>query len=100
MMRKLAVRLALVGAVLALGGCGSPQNIFDPQGKQADSINKLQVPVFFAAVFVGVLVALGLTYVVMSGKRRAKREDAGEVDEPRQIHGNSTAEIAWTILPF
>ena len=65
-------RLVLIPALFALSSCSGKQNIFSAEGPVADKINKLQIPVFFAAVFVGVAVALMLGYVVVTGIRRAK----------------------------
>jgi cytochrome c oxidase subunit 2 len=90
-------RVVLLPALFALSSCSSKQDIFSPEGPVADKINKLQIPVFLAAGLVGVAVALMLGYVVVTGMRRAK---SGEDEEPRQIHGNMTAEIAWTAIPF
>jgi cytochrome c oxidase subunit 2 len=91
-------RLVLIPALFALSSCsGTKQDIFSPKGPIADKINKLQVPVFIAAGVVGVIVAAMLTYVIVTGIKRAKADDD---EEPRQIHGNFKAEIAWTIIPF
>jgi cytochrome c oxidase subunit 2 len=35
--------------------------------------------------------------VIVTGKRRAKQDDG---DDPKQIHGNTRIELAWTIIPF
>jgi cytochrome c oxidase subunit 2 len=84
----------LAGAAL-LASCGdTDQNIFHTHGSNADSINRLQVPVFAAAGFVGVLVALGLAFVIVSGRKRALG-----VEDPVQLHGHFRAEIGWTIVP-
>jgi cytochrome c oxidase subunit 2 len=53
--------------------------------------------VFIAAGVVGVIVAVLLGVVIVSGRRRSK--DAEGAD-PAQIHGNFVAEITWTIIPF
>src|SRR4051794_15224507 len=91
-------RLVLVPAVFALSSCSEKQDIFSPKGSVADKINKLQVPVFLAAGVVGVLVALGLVFVIVTGVRRSKLPE----DEyaPPQIHGNTRLELLWTFIPF
>jgi cytochrome c oxidase subunit 2 len=95
---KTARRLALVAGVLALTACGqTKQDVFHPEGTNAKKINDLQIPVFIAAGVVGAIVAVGLLYVMFSGRRRAKD---GEGADPRQLHGNFAAEITWTIVPF
>jgi len=91
-------RVALIPALLALSSCsGTKQDIFSPKGSIAKDINDLQVKVFIAAGVVGVIVAVMLAYVIVTGRRRGKAD--GD-EEPRQIHGNFRAEIAWTIIPF
>jgi cytochrome c oxidase subunit 2 len=81
-----------------LSSCSEKQDVFSPKGPVADKINKLQVPVFLAAVVVGVLVALGLVFVIVTGVRRAKLPD--EEYAPAQIHGNTRLELLWTFIPF
>src|SRR4051794_35376512 len=90
-------RLVLVPALFALASCDSKQNVFSPEGPVADKINNLQVPVFLAAGVVGVIVAIMLAYVIVTGIRR-NHEPEG--DEPQQIHGNTRIELGWTIVPF
>ncbi|MEY2420165.1 MAG: cytochrome c oxidase subunit [Acidimicrobiaceae bacterium] len=90
-------RLVLIPALFLLSSCSGKQNIFSPKGPVADKINKLQVPVFVAAGVVGVIVAVMLAYVVVTGIRRAKHDDD---EEPEQIHGNTKLELTWTIVPF
>jgi cytochrome c oxidase subunit 2 len=96
-MRSRLRRLPLLLGLLVLASCGkTKQDVFHPAGKTADKINTLQVPVFIAAGVVGLIVAVLLGIVIVSGHRRAS---AG-VDDPAQIHGNTKAELAWTIVPF
>ena len=90
-------RLLLVPALFALSSCSTKQDIFSPKGPVADKINKLQVPVFIAAGVVGVIVAAMLVYVMVTGHRRAQRN---ETEEPVQIHGNTRLELLWTMIPF
>src|SRR5262245_4661606 len=91
--RCAAVALALG---LVLTACSSPQTIFDPKGSNAEKINRLQVPVFIAAGVVGLIVALMLIFVMVTGRRRRRTDE----DDPTQIHGNTRVEIGWTIVPF
>lgn len=67
-----------------------------PQGPFADDIQKLLIPTVIIAgiVFVGVMGAT----VFISWKFRERR-DADPEDFPNQIHGQTTLEIGWTILP-
>ena len=83
--------------VVALSACAghAPQNIFKPKGSRANSINHLQVPVFWIAAAVGILVFAAVAYVMVR-----YREKPGEEDRvPPQLHGNTKLEVGWTILP-
>jgi cytochrome c oxidase subunit 2 len=93
--RRLALLVVVGAGSLLLAACGeTKQDVFHPKGENASKINDLQVPVFIAAGVVGVIVAGGLIYVLMSGRRASRRDE-----EPRQLHGHFLAEITWTIIP-
>ncbi len=95
-LRRPARLLALAAVGVVLAACGDErQDVFSPEGESADKINQLQVPVFIAAGVVGLLVAIGLVYLIIVGRRR-QRTDA---EDPVQLHGNFKLEIMWTILP-
>jgi cytochrome c oxidase subunit 2 len=86
--------LALI--VNAFMNGGKPLTTFSPKGPSADSIQKLLVPVTSIAgiVFVGVMGAV----LFIAWKFRARPND--DPDEfPEQVHGRTTLEIGWTILP-
>ena len=95
------MRLTALGAfgfvAVLLAGCAkdAPQNTFNPEGPEAETINNLAVPVFIIAGVVGVIVIAVVGIIIW--RFAAKRHAADEV--PTQIHGNSKLEIAWTILP-
>ena len=75
---------------------GKPLTTLNPQGPSSESIQKLLVPVvsIAAVVFVGVMGAV----LFISWKFRSRKSD--DPDEfPSQIHGKTTLEIGWTILP-
>ena len=75
---------------------GKPLTTLTPQGPSAESIQQLLIPVTAIAgiVFVGVMGAV----LLISWKFRARKSD--DPDEfPSQIHGKTTLEIGWTILP-
>lgn len=94
--RRLTGPAAVAALGLVLAACGDErQDVFTPEGESADKINQLQVPVFIAAGVVGLLVAIGLVYLIVVGRRR-QRSDA---EDPVQLHGNFKIEIMWTILP-
>lgn len=92
-----AVKVAVLGAsglVLATG-CVShaSQDTLKAHGAYARLENSLFVPVFWIAVGVFVLIAGLVTFCVV--RFRARSDD----EAPRQVHGNTRAEIAWTIAP-
>lgn len=99
--RRLLGLVALLGLVVA--GCASdaPLDTLEPQGGPARSIDGLFNAVWWVATAVFVLVMGAVIYV--SWKFRSKRGADGEWDDdeelPGQVHGNTRAEIGWTIAP-
>jgi cytochrome c oxidase subunit II len=90
---------AAIAAVLVLAGCvdqdtDQQQTALDPKGPAARKILDLTEPFFWIAVVIGIGV-VGAT-VFFAIRFRAK---PGEDANPKQIHGNSTLEISWTIVP-
>ena len=85
---------ALIASVFQ--NSGKPLTTLTPQGPSAESIQQLLIPVTAIAgiVFVGVLGAA----VFISWKFR-ERSDADPEEFPDQVHGKTTLEIGWTILP-
>jgi cytochrome c oxidase subunit II len=88
--------------VILVGGAwwehDAPLNTFNPQGENARTIQDLVEPVFIIAgiIFVGVMAAV----LVLSFRRRVDPEDwEDDPDLPRQNHGDTRLEIAWTVLP-
>jgi len=79
----------------ALSGCVSnaSQDSLKAHGSIARLENSLFIPVFWIAAGVFFLIAGLVIYCVI--RFRARSED----EAPRQIHGNTRAEIAWTIMP-
>ena len=88
---------ALAGSLaLLLAGCGRedlPQDTFDAQGPVARQLDDLVKPVFVVAGVIFVLVNVLVLYCVIRFRRRS------EDDSPKQIHGNSKLELAWTVVP-
>jgi len=85
-----------VGACsLLAAGCGTNnrQNSLRPDGPAAHTIMNLFTPFFFVAVVIGLGVLTAT--IVLPLKFRAR--DGNE--NPKQIHGNTTLEITWTIIP-
>lgn len=91
--RRLAVP-ALAISALVLSACEKhPQSTLDGEGPQSRAINSLAIPVYWIALGVGVFVyALVFLFIV---KYRRRSED----QIPKQVHGNTPAEIAWTAAP-
>ena len=93
-------RLPLVGALAALAvgaaACApnAPLDTLRPAGPAARQIDALWDLVFWAAVAVFVLVE-GLIIIALIRFRQRK----GDTDNPRQVHGNTPLELAWTIAP-
>ncbi|MCB1271910.1 MAG: cytochrome c oxidase subunit II [Microthrixaceae bacterium] len=91
----------LVGGWLLLRGATSlttfPLNTLSPQGRKADIIYDLVVPVFAIAGLVFILVEVGVVW--MAYRFRRNEEDREGEGEPVQVHGNTGLEIGWTIVP-
>ncbi len=93
-------RLALISAAFALvsGGCvvadDAPLDWLRPAGPIARDIGNLWTLVFYAAVIVFFLVEGAIVYSLFKFRRRP-----GDTEAPKQVHGNTRLEIAWTIAP-
>jgi cytochrome c oxidase subunit 2 len=83
-------------ALLAVLGCSPeryPQTALRPLSDFARIGDHVQDQTFYWAVGVFVLVEGALLYAIF--KFRGRPDDP----EPHQIHGNTTVEIIWTIIP-
>ncbi len=92
----LAGLLALLGLTALLAGCASqyPQTTLDPHSTDfGPDIQNLFVLIFWPAVLVFVVVEGALLYTIVRYRQRPGH------GRPRQIHGNTRLEIAWTIAP-
>lgn len=87
----------LLGALLLLvaAGCGedTPQNTFAPEGPVADRQRDIFLLAMWPAVVILVLVELAILVIVVRFRRRPGNE------LPKQTHGNTRLEVAWTIAP-
>src|SRR5207248_2235402 len=90
---NVAIYTSQTGGAPPFTGQHLSQSSLDAKGSVARQLNGLFWPVFWIAVAVFVLVESAILF--FSFKFRARGED----DAPRQIHGNSKLEIAWTIAP-
>ncbi len=87
---------ALVVLALALGGCNPeryPQTALLPLSDFARIGDHVQDQTFYWALGVFILVEGALVYSIF--KFRGRPGDP----EPSQIHGNTTIEIIWTLIP-
>jgi cytochrome c oxidase subunit 2 len=75
---------------------GKPLSWMEPKGPAAQSIMDLSWPVFLVAGIVGFAVFAGV--FIISVKFKERPTDDPEAF-PEQIHGRTTLEIGWTILP-
>ena len=92
------LRLAALLPVIALvaSACSrssDPQTVLDPDGPISRQLDRLWDPVFLIAAIMFFLVEGLVIYVSL--RFRAKSDD----DAPVQVHGNTTLELGWTILP-
>jgi cytochrome c oxidase subunit II len=92
--RRFAVPAVFASAAL-LSACASdtPQNTLKPEGPQARSINSLAIPVFLIAIAIGIFVYGLILFSIVKFRRR------GEDHVPKQVHGNTAAELSWTVAP-
>ena len=90
--------LLIIGGALLLVAVACfpshPQSTFDAAGPVARSQLNLFYVIFWAAVFVFVVVQGILLYVTIRFRRKP-----GQDQIPKQTHGNTRLEIAWTIAP-
>ena len=75
---------------------GKPLTSLAPEGPSAESIQKLLVPVTAIAGIVFVLVIGAIVFITWKFR---ERKDSDPDEFPSQIHGQTTLEIGWTILP-
>jgi len=85
---------ALVSASPAFAQPGTPPSALGPRGPNSQAIATLFTVVLIIAIVIFVIVE-GL--LLFSAWRF--RSKAGDTAEPKQIHGNTRFEIAWTIAP-
>ncbi len=81
---------------LIVSACSSsdPQSTFFPSGPVADRQLSLFWLIFWLAVAVFIVVEGALIYSIWKFRRRPD-----QVGLPKQIHGNTKLELAWTIAP-
>ncbi len=93
---RLLAALTTLGTLVFLTGCGAlggDQNTFAPKGEVADKQKDLFLIVLWPAIVISVLVGAALVYALI--RYRYRQGDPA----PKQVHGNTRLEVAWTILP-
>jgi cytochrome c oxidase subunit 2 len=93
------VLAALVAAIVVLTQVGGlniidqqPYSHISPATQKAEDIQFLYRLIFWLALVVFVGVQAAIVYTVLRFRQRSGAR-------PPQIHGNRTAEIAWTVIP-
>jgi len=89
----MALFTGALAALLAACAQNRPYDTLDPAGPVAQKQADLFWLVFWIAVVVFVLVEGMLVYALWRFRRRSA------ADKPKQVHGNTRLEIAWTIIP-
>lgn len=88
---------ALPGLLALLAGCGGkeeyPQTMYAPASDYADTLLDLQNLTLYLGVGVAVVVFVLMAYILVRFRYRP------ESPEPQQVHGNTTLELAWTLIP-
>ena len=92
---RLVVATVLVTLLLLVIGCATdvPQNTFDVKGDVADQ----QRNVFNLALWPAIAILILVEGLLVFALFRFRRRKEGEI--PKQVHGNTKLELAWTILP-
>src|SRR5579863_5506129 len=83
--------LVILSSIL-FAACDSP-TILDPKGTVAHQESDLFWIMLVLATFVFVAVEFWLIFAIVRYRARPNTQ------EPRQIHGNNTIELIWTIAP-
>src|SRR3990170_4494500 len=86
--------LVLVALLMGCGAFGGDQNTFAPNGDVADKQRDLFMWVLGIASAILAAVTAALVYILVRYRRR--RDDEAP---PKQVHGNTRLELAWTIAP-
>ncbi len=88
------VRAALL-AIVVLGLSGCESGLAEPVTHEGHRTETLYLVVYYIAllIFVGIMGAIGYAAI-----KFRKRPDDDEL--PPQVHGNTIAEIIWTVIPL
>lgn len=97
---RLARLTALVGVAVLLTSCAlidsdSRMTTFEPAGPNAQRLDDLFWLVFWIAAVVFAIVFGAILVIVFFFRDRGKEG----AEEPKQTHGSTKLEVAWTIIP-
>ena len=97
--RATASLMLIAMLALTMSGCDvietdTPQNTFDTRGEVADK----QAEIFYVAMWPALVVMFGVLGGILLIALRYRERDPNS-PPPRQIHGNTRLEVAWTIAP-
>lgn len=93
--RRPVVAALVAAGALALAACSGdyPNTTFDPHTEFGRTIDDLWDTLLFWGTLVFILVEALLVYVLIRYRRREGSP------EPKHVHGNTTLEIMWTVIP-
>ncbi len=94
--RRLITAALTVVLALALAACGQeqlPNTTFNPRTEFGGAIDELWDKLLLWGTIVFVLVEAALIFIVVRYRHREGRP------EPKHVHGNTTLESLWTVLP-
>lgn len=94
--RLLPALLLLLLLALLMTGCDAkvPQNTFDAQGEVARKQRDLFYLAMWPAIAIMIFVLGGIVIICLRFRERDPN-----ARPPKQLHGNTTLELAWTIAP-
>ncbi len=72
-----------------------PQSPLDVKGPVAEMQSGLLMYTLWIALGIGIFVTVALLYVVFRFRARP-----GDTGVPKQVHGNHTLEVIWTVIPI
>lgn len=91
------VSLGVLAIAVLFAACGGverfPQTALDPRSDVGIEVDNLQMLTIYLASGVGAAVLLILGYILVHFRYKPG------APEPRQVHGNTQLELAWTLIP-
>lgn len=90
---KILIAGLLLVAATALAGCAAAPKALSPASTSAGQISNLTLTVYLIAAGVFVIVEGGLVFAAIRFRQKPNQA------LPKQIEGNRTLEIAWTVAP-